>query len=982
MENVDRTDRDGKNVPMIQRLAVPVFSKEASTSRFVVGMFLVVLALLAFFAFTAHADFEFAIEQSLSVENAGIVYQGYEGPPDGFVPIVVNGDDIAVPSHSWTVNFLKPFSNVVPPERGVYVLFRNTPDSTPEDGPETDFLAPGENFEMIHGAVPVGAGPASVSFSTMPALGTSAASGGEYTLFVYELPETKLVYDFDTDTVNQLPYTEQDFIQWFQWTYGVDYDVYIGGTPDTFGPLALKEFNFNYIATTGTPVAECCSSVAFLPGIKGSILKTSSETLWPADSSGTDISQLALTEEGESVNAVFVDGILPSFKIHIPILGNVGPEIYSGLITFMNNLVANTTDDIDIREWKPLPYDWRYSPDYVVSHDVETPGGPVNLVEEIERLAANSATGQVTIIAHSMGGLVGKALIKALEDKGKANLIDSFVMIGSPELGTPQAVASLLHGDNEGIPGKTLVPNFIATRGVVRATVRNFPGAYALLPSAHYFDEVTDPVLVFDDVLFTQAWRDLWSSAINTHSPFVEFLTGTGVSRVRPTPSAIHLPEVLRADLVTGAGDFHATYDTYSIPSNIRVVEVAGWGEETTKAVEYKTWHFTQSYNTVPTIEGDGVVVYPSAVSFQSEKNYFNLFSYKTETGIAEEHGTLMNSIPVQDLLSRVIEGNSISGINFISNSKPEPDVVGDRLRVSTHSPVILGAHDSLGNFTGIYPNQDLSAAFLYVQEGIPGSTFVTSGDSQYLYLPKEGSYTLTYQGTGIGPTTVEVSTFINDTVVPVTTYTDISTTAETDATFIINSAAPQDAHIQLDQNSDGQIDMYIAPDGGTLSLAELLTNLTTTVQSLTIKDKLKTQLLNKIAIIQKKIDKQKQKQSTVLAKLQAQIAKQAGKGKIDSATAASISALLDNLIAQNATIPLDHVLIQQLKDQINGATITQFLKTLLLNKVAKLENLSSLHRSLGNLTQTVIKKGSKGQIPDIDVQNILNLLNQIQNAI
>ena len=80
--------------------------------------------------------------------------------------------------------------------------------------------------------------------------------------------------------------------------------------------------------------------------------------------------------------------------------------------------------------------------------------------------------------------------------------------------------------------------------------------------------------------------------------------------------------------------------------------------------------------------------------------------------------------------------------------------------------------------------------------------------------------------------------------------------------------------------------------------------------------------------------------------------------------------------------MPLDPSLIQQLKDQVTAASIAQPFKTNLLNKVAQLQNLSALSRSLAGLTQIVTKKGAKGVIPDADVQNILNLLDQIGSAL
>jgi hypothetical protein len=772
-------------------------------------------------------------------------------------------------------------------------------------------------------------------------------------------------------------------------------DMWVWGTPNGFVAVRQNSTSFAFSgvgpyhaniilygeAAEPVCVEDCYSSVLFLPGLKGSVLRTNTEVLWPADSSGSDFPQLALNEDGTSVNEVFVDGILPDFKIEVPLLGEVGPEIYSGFITYMNGLVTSGT----IQEWEPLPYDWRYSPEYIVSHDIETPTGPVNLVAEVERMASreHSRTGKVTLVAHSMGGLVGKALIKALEEKGEADLIDSFVMVGSPELGTPQAVASLLHGDQEGIPGKSIIPNFVATRYVVRSVGRDLPGAYSLLPSEEYFEKVEDPVISFSSAPFTQDWRNYFGVAgIDSYESLKQFVTGTGVARVRPNPSTISVPEVLRTDLVETADSLHKDIDTYVIPSNIRVVQIAGWGEETTKAVAYTAPHFLPSYDTVPTIEGDGVVVYPSAVASGGEKYYFNLFSYKEQSDIAIDHGTLLNSNPIHIALGNLVTGGDVSNIDFISSSKPEADSVSERLRVSTFSPVILGAYDPQGNFTGINPNQDLTAAYLYVQENIPGSSFTASGDTQSLYLPKHGSYRFVYKGTGSGPTTLKVESFSNDTLVPISTYNDIPTSNTTSAVVVIDSSTPENARIEIDQNGDGNPDLYVASEGNPLSIVEIVTNLRTAVLDLAVKDKLRIQLLNKIGNIESKITKQKQKQSNVLSKLQVQITKKAGKGKIDTATANSISVLLDELIAQSTLVPLETSLVQQLKDQINAANITTQLKTNLLNKVARVENLSGISKSLDTMIKLVVKKGAKGAIPDTDIQILLNLLDQLQGTV
>ncbi|MDP1707353.1 MAG: hypothetical protein Q8L30_02260 [bacterium] len=625
----------------------------------------------------------------------------------------------------------------------------------------------------------------------------------------------------------------------------------------------------------------CASNVLFIPGIKGSVLKVNNDTVWPPSFWSDDLPELALTDDGESVNPVVVNGILEKFH---------GTPIYSGFAAFMNELVASGTTT----EWKALPYDWRFSPERILADGIQTSTGTVDPIEEIEALAASSETGKVTIVAHSMGGLFGKAIIKKLQDEGKEGLIDSFVMIGTPQLGTPQAVASLLHGDGEGIWA-----GYIVNAAMARKIAQNFQSSYDLLPSSRYFDEIAEPVITFDpSAAFTQTWRAYWGPAINTYAEFFSFVTGGGVTRLDPEFTRLWIPEILRTDLVENARDFHEEYDTYAFPDSIRVVQVAGWGAPTVKAIKYKTRHFRQNYEPLFTIEGDNTVVYPSAVSSTVNETYFfNLEKYRKEKEKSTQHRNLLNAGPVQDVIRASISQEDISGTSYLVQTKPSPTDIADQLVVSTHSPVILGAYDQSGRFTGISPNQDLGADVLLITEDIPGSTFLSFGESQYLFLPKDGSYTVAFQGIGTGPTDVDIENFTNDTASLVATYSDISVAASTSATFVMNSASPQDVHIQIDSNGDGQVDTYVAPDNQPLTLNELLTNLKTVIQNLVIKDKLKTNLLKRIKNIEKKIAKQKNKNaSKTVMSLEKQITKRGMKGKLSDADVAEIVRLLKQI--------------------------------------------------------------------------------------
>lgn len=577
----------------------------------------------------------------------------------------------------------------------------------------------------------------------------------------------------------------------------------LGETAHAQNPeLFIETIRFNIAEASATE--DCCSSVVFLPGIKGSVLKNGSDTLWPPTLLSNDVPQLALDENGESVNDIVVDGVLNSFY---------GTQIYGPFGDFLDELVTENV----IEDWLPLAYDWRYMPDDILDDGVVTPDGTIDLLEEIESLASSSPTGKVTLVAHSMGGLMGKAIIKRLEDVGKDSLIDAFIIVGSPQLGTPQAIASMLHGDDEGIAA-----GFIVNTSAARELALGMPSAYSLLPSPAYAQIPSiPPTITFDsDAEFTESWRSYWGDVLSAYDKYREFMIGQGVVRQEPDDTTLRVPQIADSGLFDAAAGFHATYDTYAFPESIRIIQIAGWGLPTVKAVEYRENHWIQSYDTSFTREGDRTVVYASAVASEADETYFlNIFQLNKSLGGETQHRDLLSASPVQEVIESVMQNEDIEESSYISVSKPTPATLDDALIVGGHSPIVLGAYDQSGNFTGIDPDQDLSAEMLVISEEIPGSIFLYSNETQYIFLPKEGQYTFAYQGTGNGPTTVSLQNFSGDVATLIAEYSDISTTPETNATFMLDTDAPEETVLEIDVDGNGVVDSTVHSDDASVPL-------------------------------------------------------------------------------------------------------------------------------------------------------------------
>ena len=214
-----------------------------------------------------------------------------------------------------------------------------------------------------------------------------------------------------------------------------------------------------------------------------------------------------------------------------------------------------------------------------------------------------------------------------------------------------------------------------------------------------------------------------------------------------------------------------------------------------------------------PTVEGDATVVYPSAVSSDVDESYFfNIYLYKYPNNEISQHRDLLNTEPIQNILTSIIRKGEITETNFILQTKPEVVDIEDQLIISSHSPVFLGAYDQDRNFTGIDQNQDPFAEVLSIKEEIPGSAFLYTGEGQYIFLPKEGMYDFVYKGTDNGLTTVTIDNFSADEITPIVSFEDMPTTIKTEASFVVQSAEPENTEIEINLDGDGDIDIVFNP--------------------------------------------------------------------------------------------------------------------------------------------------------------------------
>ncbi|MCX6739307.1 MAG: hypothetical protein NT098_04655 [Candidatus Parcubacteria bacterium] len=556
------------------------------------------------------------------------------------------------------------------------------------------------------------------------------------------------------------------------------------------------------------------SNVAFLPGLEASRLYRSDGTrLWEPEILH-DNSQLYMNSDGTSIlSGIYAGDIIDN--AYVPVKGN----IYASFISKMNDLKTDGT----IQNWQSFPYDWRYSVDDTVT---------TAMIQKFRSLAETSDTGKVTIIAHSNGGLVAKELTIQLGDDAP-KLTDQMILVASPQTGTPSAVGAILHGFQQGLPFDNWI-NQIITPSEARTLANNMPSAYGLLPSANYFTYTDDPVIMFGDYPLLAGWREKYGTTIHSEERLRNFMTDQERETL-PANEDLKNPWKGNTTLFDDAVVLHNTLDTWSPPSGVELTEIAGWGDETLKTIEYYQGSKTgcedvatlKACNTSPaleyrpimTIDGDGTVVTSSALwTSEARKYWVDLRKYTGDHWVQSAgglfpftHSNIFEVSDLDDFVKDLIIRNDVPFSTYISTSIPSYAGNLSRLHFTLHSPLTLDFYDDLGNHTGV------STTTNQVEENIPGSRYLTFGEVKYISIPSTANVRLFMNGYEEGSFTLEVETVSGDTVLSSTTFAGIPSNENTTATMNISAGGEISnlSPLLVDVNGDGILEFTLTPKSG-----------------------------------------------------------------------------------------------------------------------------------------------------------------------
>jgi pimeloyl-ACP methyl ester carboxylesterase len=592
----------------------------------------------------------------------------------------------------------------------------------------------------------------------------------------------------------------------------------------------------NYIVTVVSACTEnCFSNVLFLPGLMGSRLYepagSGDKELW-VSTNDSDQADLALDSQGKSVDST----------IHTKNdTQNNGETDETGIVDDVYSFNTYQSFITDLKNWKQegtiadyafIPYDWRLSLNDVItngsisldvnlSYNITQNFSESFILKKLEALQANSKSGKVTIITHSNGGLVAKALIQKLQDTINPlyDKIDKIIFVAVPQVGTPNSIIGLLHGSDLG-------HGFIMNAERSRQLSENMASVYNLLPSAGYFTTVdpafaVDKVVSFKDTPFFNPQTSQYGVYVSNETELKNYILGTD-GRTKPSFSDTVHPNIGNSTLYSQAEDVHQILDNWQPSPNTKVIQVAGWGEETLAGLDYEsirdvTEHL--SYKPRMVVDGDGTVVVPSALWMPEASNverwWVDLKKYNEQEVISRKHRDVLEVPNLLDFLQNEIEDSAFTdSSNIVVNNSATLISNKPRLHYTLHSPLTLGITDMQGRYTGQDP------VTREIREEIPNVTYKQIGDVQFISAPAGVAYILKMKGYQSGNFSLDEDKQEGNNITGSTSFQGISSSTTTVATVdIAPNQEIANSTLKIDQNGDGTVDktLQATPDGITV---------------------------------------------------------------------------------------------------------------------------------------------------------------------
>lgn len=761
------------------------------------------------------------------------------------------------PSNPYTVRIngqdIEPGATVALPEGRAYsVSHSGTPHYSRLD--TEIFKHVGNNYERVNltASEPT---PGDYEEFAQTYFGTEAERTRYIEIVIYNFEHTNLddfFYDsvsgdalIDETTGETVESRYYDYIEAFEDGYVAEVPTLGAGTytmlfyesqPILVGRSLLESIRDFFIPTAYAQCAECfpphiytitftiteapagASSILFLPGIMGSRLYETGDVcgenkeheLW---FSRNDCEQLRMMTDfiGTSVNTVYTR---PGEEAIVDSVAGVSPLYSDWLETLREWKEAEL-----ISEYRAVPYDWRLSLGDVLKtkevsgkiiYDSTASYRDSYIYKSLEQLVATSDSGSVSVVTHSNGGLVAKALLNEMKANNDPLLddIDKLMLIAVPQTGTPDAITSILHGSELGF-------GLISDKKTSRALTNTAPFAHHLLPSESYINgvgaTVSSSLIDFIPGASTDPWRNQYGGEVNTIAELHSFLSNTS-GRTKPAFEDVLTPEVVDPYLLNYANTVHVEIDNFAPPSTMNIIQVGGTGAPTKESITYFTdsecvsraffffkcteYKHKLGYRINNTDHGDGTVVLPSALSMAEAENvervWIDLDKYNI-SNIDRVHRNILEIPQLQDFIGATMTGESYTNNEYVTTEQISA-IAQDRLVYQLHSPldmVLISDDGEVSSSTNTISN----------------AVYERVGELQYISIPAETrNPRLKLFGYETGSFTLDVEEWNEDSLSKRITFSAIPTSTSTIVSLVQNSLLASST-LLLDLEGDGLIE-------------------------------------------------------------------------------------------------------------------------------------------------------------------------------
>jgi pimeloyl-ACP methyl ester carboxylesterase len=370
--------------------------------------------------------------------------------------------------------------------------------------------------------------------------------------------------------------------------------------------------------------------IIVLPGITGSVLQKDGKDIWNLSGQafwefittrGDDLQSLRLGNDG-SGGGIRATALIPG--IHF-IPGLVKIDGYADLIKMILKNFDATLGNIHEPNGQanlfPFPYDWRLD-NSIAAHQLKD-----FLDRQLSLWRENSYQehAKVTLIAHSMGGLVARYYLEVLDGWRDCRALITF---GTPYRGSLEALGYLANGYKKLFLDLTDV-------------VRTFPSVYQLLPiyrvvqqqgTYHRIAELEDiPNVEYGRAKEALAFHRKIEEAVKSHRRDPVYLT-----------------------------------------QGYKIIPVVGTRQPTFQSSSLAHGQITLSRDLPEGIDmlladGDGTVPRASAIPIELSEEYYDTF-------IPELHGSLQSNAVMLDELYQRLKQMQVQGLQAIRGPEPRPD--------------------------------------------------------------------------------------------------------------------------------------------------------------------------------------------------------------------------------------------------------------------------------------------------------------------